>query len=108
MHPAPGDARKEILFTRKGSTLYAILPRYPRGSLTVRELKLPKDARVSLLGSPYSQVPWRQKGGDVVINPPSLADGELSFEGPRTFRIENAIRTDTDAAPSGSSPSAAR
>ena len=31
LHPAPGDARKEILFTRKGQTLYAILPLYPAG-----------------------------------------------------------------------------
>ena len=31
LHPAPGDARKEILFTRKGGVLYAILPLYPAG-----------------------------------------------------------------------------
>lgn len=108
LHPAAGDARKEILFTRKGSTLYAILPLYPSGALTLGDLKLPKDARVSLLGSPHTNVTWRQKGGEVVIIPPSVADGELSFEGPRVFRIENAIRMDRDAAPSGSSPSAAR
>ena len=29
LNPAPGDARKEILFTRKGGAIYAILPRYP-------------------------------------------------------------------------------
>jgi alpha-L-fucosidase len=108
LHPAPGDARKEILFTRKGSTLYAMLPRYPRGSLTIRDLRLPKDARVSLLGSGHSGIAWRQKGADVLITVPAIADGELPFEGPRTLRIENAIRTDTDAAPSVSSPSAAR
>ena len=38
--PAPGDARKEILFTRKDQALYAILPLYPQGELTVRELRL--------------------------------------------------------------------
>ena len=108
LHPAPGDARKEILFTRKGSTVYATLPLYPSGPLTIHDLKLPKGARVSLLGSDHSNIGWRQKGDDVVISTPSLADGELGFEGPRTFRIENAIRTDKDAAPSGSSPSATR
>ena len=95
-------------FTRKGSTLYAILPRYPQGSLTIRGLRIPKDARVSLLGSDHSGIAWRQKRDDLVIAMPAIADGELPFEGPRTFLIENAIRTDTDAAPSGSSPSAAR
>jgi alpha-L-fucosidase len=108
LHPAPGDARKEILFTRRGSTLYAILPRYPQGSLTIRGLRIPKDARVSLLGSDHSGIAWRRKGNDVVIAMPTIADGELPFDGPRTLRIDNAIRTDTDAAPSGSSPSAAR
>jgi len=88
--------------------VYATLPLYPSGPLTIHDLKLPKGARVSLLGSHHSNIGWRQKGDDVVISTPSLADGELGFEGPRTFRIENAIRTDKDAAPSGSSPSATR
>ena len=35
LHPAPGDARKEILFTRKGATLYAILPVDPAGVVDV-------------------------------------------------------------------------
>jgi alpha-L-fucosidase len=108
LHPAPGDARKDILFTRKQGTLYAILPVYPPGALTIRDLQLPKGARVSLLGSRYTDIAWRQQAGNVMIAMPSIADGELSFEGPRTLRIENAIRKDKDAAPSGSSPSAAR
>jgi alpha-L-fucosidase len=108
LHPAPGDARKDILFTRKESTLYAILPVYPPGALTIRDLRLPKGARVSLLGSRYTDIAWRQKARNVVLAMPSIADGELAFEGPRTLRIENAIRTDRDAVPSGSSPSAAR
>ena len=108
MRPAPGDARKDILFTRREGTLYAILPVYPPGALTIRDLRLPKGARVSLLGSRYADIAWRQKAGNVVIAMPSIADGELTFEGPRTLKIENAIRTDKDAAPSGSSPSATR
>jgi alpha-L-fucosidase len=108
LHPAPGEARKEILFTRKDRTLYAILPRYPAGSLAIRELRLPKGARVSLLGSRHSSLAWRQQADDVIVAMPVLADGELSFEGPRTLRIENAISMDGDAAPSGSSPGATR
>ena len=47
LSPAPGDARKEILFTRKGDTLYAILPLYPAGTLTVRNVRVAKGGRVS-------------------------------------------------------------
>jgi alpha-L-fucosidase len=89
--PAPGDARKEILFTRKDSTLYAILTRYPRGEFTIKDLKLPAKARVSLLGAKGLRIGWRQKGPDVVIAAPAIGDGDLPFEGPRTFRIENAL-----------------
>jgi alpha-L-fucosidase len=104
LHPAPGDARKEILFTRRGPVLYAILPLYPRAPLTIRGLKLEPGAHVSLLGSSHTRVAWRQKGADVVITPPAIADGELPFEGPRTFRIEGALETDADAAPAAASP----
>jgi alpha-L-fucosidase len=90
LRPAAGDARKEILFTRKGGTLYAILTRYPEDKLTLRDLRLDKGARVSLLGSGHSQVSWKQLAGDVVVTVPVLADGELPFVGPRVFRIEGA------------------
>jgi len=92
LNPAPGDARKEILFTRKGLTLYAILPRYPQGDLTVRNVRLEKSARISLLGTSHSSVKWRQKGGDVVIAAPQLIDGEVPFAGAYTFRIEGLQR----------------
>jgi alpha-L-fucosidase len=87
LNPAPGDARKEILFTRKGETLYAILPRYPDGPLVVRDVRLPKGARVTLLGK-ADALDWRQRGADLVISMPVMRDGELPFDGPRTIRIE--------------------
>ena len=76
LHPAAGDARKEILFTRKGSTLYAILPRYPRGELVIRDLK-PVDARIDLLGTSHTNLAWRQRGGDVVISMPPIEAGAV-------------------------------
>ncbi len=88
LNPAAGDARKEILFTRKGETLYAILPRYPRGEFTIRGLRLARGARVSLLGSRHSNVPWRQRGGDIIVSAPDIGDGELPFTGARVFRVD--------------------
>ncbi len=88
LHPDPGDARKEILFTRRGNALYAVSPRYPQGELVLRDVKLAKDARIALLGSRYENVAWKQRGADVVISTPALQDGELPFDGPRTFRVD--------------------
>jgi len=86
LRPAPGDARKQILFTRKGQTLYAILPVYPAGELTIRDLTLAKDARISLLGSGHDNVAWRRRGRDIVISTPRLSPGEADTV--HTFRIE--------------------
>src|SRR6185436_4442334 len=79
LHPAPGDARKEILFTRRGSTLYAILPVAPVITLTLRGLKLPASARASLLGTERGAVPWKQRGADVVVMLPNLREDQWSF-----------------------------
>jgi len=86
--PAPGDARKEILFTRKGTVLYAILPLRPPGVVTIRDLKPARGAHVSLLGSAHPALAWRQRGADVVVTLPALHDGELPFAGPLCLKIE--------------------
>jgi alpha-L-fucosidase len=86
LHPDAGDARKEVLFTRKGQALYAILPKYPRGELTLRGVSAVKGARVSLLGSAQGDVAWRQRGADLVITVPPLE--ELPFTGAWTIKID--------------------
>jgi alpha-L-fucosidase len=91
LSPAPGDARKEVLFTRKGKILYAILPRYPQGSLTLRDVRLARGGRISLLGSSHQDLAWRMNGSDLVITTPVLADGELPFAGAHAFKIEGAL-----------------
>jgi alpha-L-fucosidase len=87
LRPAAGDARKEILFTRKGDTLYAILPRYPDGSLVIRGVRIAKGTSVTLLGR-EGALGWQARGADVVISLPPLRDGDMAFEGPRTIRID--------------------
>jgi alpha-L-fucosidase len=93
LHPPAGDARKEILFTRNGGALYAILPVYPDGTLTVRDLRLTQGARVALLGSAHTRLGWRQRGPDAVIDLPRLRDGELPFDGAHVLRIEGFEET---------------
>jgi alpha-L-fucosidase len=91
LHPAPGDARKEILFTRRGATLYAILPLRPSRTLVVRDLKLAQPASVTLLGKVGSKLAWRQRGADVSIELPEIADGELAFVGPLVVKIDGVV-----------------
>jgi len=88
--PASGDARKEILFTRKGTVLYAVLPLRPAGPLTIRDLRLAKGARIGLLGSTHADLQWRQRGEDLEVTLPALRDGELPFDGPLCLKIEGA------------------
>lgn len=47
-----------------------------------------KGARIKLFGSAHDSVVWKQRGADVVISTPVIADGALPFDGPRTFRID--------------------
>jgi hypothetical protein len=58
--------------------------------LTVRNVRLAKGGRVSLLGTTHTDVAWRQRGDDLVIQAPALQDGEVAFAGAFTFRIEGA------------------
>jgi alpha-L-fucosidase len=90
LNPAPGDARKEILFTRKGETLFAILPRYPEGSLVIRDVRVPNDARVTLLGN-ETALKWRVRGRDLTIEMPALRDSRPQLRGPRTIRIDRIL-----------------
>jgi alpha-L-fucosidase len=86
LRPDAGDARKEVLFTRKGETLYAILPVYPKGTLTLRDLCPPAGARVTLLGSAEAALTWKQRGADMVIALPPRPD--LAFDGAWVIRID--------------------
>lgn len=47
-----GLAVKQAFFTRKPGVLYAITPGWPGETLTLRDLRVPEDAAVTLLGVP--------------------------------------------------------
>lgn len=91
LHPAAGDARKEILFTRKGEVLYAILPLRPQAGLIVQDLKLGKGARATVLGATNEKVTWIPAGRNTTFLLPALADGQLPFDGPMVLKIEGAV-----------------
>ncbi len=85
--PDRGDARKEVLFTRKGEALYAIMPIYPEGQLVLRDLNLPKNGKVAILGSPHRSVKFVNSGSDLVIDLPKIIVGSLPFDGAYVVKL---------------------
>jgi alpha-L-fucosidase len=86
LDPREGDAVKEIFFTRKEDTLFAITPRLPAHELVVRDLKLEENSEISLLGYAES-LTWRQEGGDVVIEMPRVRESQLTSDLAFAFRL---------------------
>jgi alpha-L-fucosidase len=84
--PDPGFAVKEIFFTQKGNTIYAICPRLPDGDLVIRDFKLAEDASIDLVGGP-GKLKWIQDGGDVRISLPRLNPSATRYPAAWVFRI---------------------
>ena len=91
LSPKPGMAVKDILFTRKGDTLFAITPRYPVDPLVIRNLKLTDDAIVNLLGHDGPPREWHARDGNVEIEVPQIRPGQLPFDGAYVFRITGVL-----------------
>ncbi len=69
--PEPGKAAIEAFFTRKGSHVYSILPRWPGGSLSLKGITGVKS--VSLLGSDIS-LQFKNSAEGVRITLPTLPE----------------------------------
>jgi len=69
--PDPGKAGIEAFFTEKGNDVYAILPRWPGGTFSVRDV--PGVKSVTLLGS-AAPVKFSSANGGVSIQLPELSE----------------------------------
>ena len=59
IRPKPGNASREVMFTSKGNTVYALSPGWPVGETLVIRDVIPSDATdVTLLGS-EKELAWR-------------------------------------------------
>ena len=76
---APGNAKKEIFFTQKGNSLYAISPTWPNGELIIRDVNASEDAHVKLLSNNQS-LEWENKGKDLVIKMPAFNPNDFIEE----------------------------
>jgi len=69
--PRDGMAVKQVFFTKKPDALYAITAGWPGEKLTLRDVKVPAGAKVTLLGI-SEPLAWRATGNDVEITLPAL------------------------------------
>ncbi len=73
--PAPGKAGIEAFFTQKGNDLYAILPRWPGASFTVKDVTGVKS--VQLLGAP-APLKFKSSAAGVTVTLPALPEDLLT------------------------------
>ncbi|MDR2429521.1 MAG: alpha-L-fucosidase [Puniceicoccales bacterium] len=89
--PRGDDAVKQVFFTQKKNTLYAISSGWPGASLTLRDVDVPEDATVTLLGVKGDlQYTRDATARTVTIKTPALGPDELPCSHAFTFRITNA------------------
>lgn len=72
VNPDPGMAVKEMFFTKKGSTVYAIIPKLPGKELRINDLQASPSTQITLVGTDMS-FNWKSSGKDVVIAVPALS-----------------------------------
>ena len=86
LHPDPGRAAKEVFFTYRAGTLYAISPKWPGKTLTLKNLRTGSGTKVTFLET-GAALPWKRSGNDVTIVlpefDPNLIQGQYAY----TFRI---------------------
>lgn len=84
--PAPGYARKELFFTRKGDAVYAIAPVMPVGALEINGVTPATGATVQLLGHP-GNLKWTKTAKGIKVIVPKLSAKETPCEHAWTFKI---------------------
>lgn len=77
--PEPGYAVKELLFTQKGGTLYAISPKWPGKNLVINDLQATKNTEITLLAT-GQKLDWVNREGNLVIEMPDYNPNNFTPE----------------------------
>lgn len=88
--PEAGYAVKEAFFTKKGNSVYAILPKYPKPSIVLKGIKSTSKTEITMLGL-GKKVDWIQKGDNIVVTMPILYFDEMPCDYAWTLKLENVI-----------------
>ncbi|MEX2044119.1 MAG: alpha-L-fucosidase [Opitutus sp.] len=84
--PRDGRAMKQVFFTRKPGALYAITAGWPGKELVLRNVRVPADVRVTMLGVP-GELPALAQGDSLVITLPALGPEDAPCRHAYTLRI---------------------
>ncbi len=85
-----GDmAVKQLFFTKKPDALYAITTGWLAPQITIRNLKVPADSEVTMLGK-EGRLRHRMEGKNLVIDVPPLTPDRLPCQHAWTFKIPGA------------------
>ncbi|MDR1497023.1 MAG: alpha-L-fucosidase [Puniceicoccales bacterium] len=83
-----GNAVKQVFFTQKGDTLYAITAGRPAKTLTLHNVKIEADTRVSLLGG--GELAFKNENGNLVITLPEILPEKLQTQPALALKITKA------------------
>lgn len=87
--PKEGKAVMQLFFTRKPEALYAITTGWLTPEIRIRNVKVPADAQVSLLGIPGG-LKYTVEGKDLVVQIPRLQPNELPCQHCYTLKLSGA------------------
>lgn len=87
-NPDPGYAVKEVFFTTKDDAVYAILPKYPKTPITLKDLHSTSKTRISMLGT-QAEIKWEQKGKDIIVSLPTFSFDEVPCLYAWTLKLEH-------------------
>jgi alpha-L-fucosidase len=79
-------AVKEVFFTKKGSTVYAIVPRFPEKSLRINDMPVTSSTKVTLLGT-AREFDWKKSGNGIIVNVPAMSVNEIPAQEAYVFKI---------------------
>ena len=87
VNPDAGKAVKEVFFTSKGKTLYCILPKYPRESIEIHDIRPSQSAKITFLGT-GKPLNWMRTQDGIRVEVPALLPGEIPCQWAWTIKIE--------------------
>jgi alpha-L-fucosidase len=87
--PSDGHAVKQVFFTQKADALYAITTGWPDKELVLRDVVVPVDAQVTLLGYD-GKIVSRVSGNTIAIEMPQVGPEALPDQYAYAFKIAGA------------------
>jgi alpha-L-fucosidase len=87
--PKEGKASKQLFFTKKSDALYAITTGWLAPQVTIRNVKVPADCQVTMLGW-ANNLKWGVQGNDLVVEVPRIEPDKLPCLYAYTFKLPGA------------------